>query len=462
METTANGKTDIASLIDAAIKDRKAAGGLFQAFSRNLYREARIYVADDELAKKSVMQGFRNAYPNLAETDADTIEDWLKQYVKDECIKNTVPLDSSATVYSADDEVPGKTASVPSDEMTVKKQLLALLNSLTPSQRLTVVLRYRDQLSFEQIAEKCGADVNQVKGLISDAKNTLRAANISLGPVFARIDRLYPLQVEAEPVETEPEPATVEETEVRPWTVKAVPEEDQFDQSVQELKDFFNTKTLSVRRISDHDIDDAAENQNEGESETAESDSNPQQPAISNSIQNTASSAKLIMAAAMSAETEKKEPAKEYNPILYWAKRAALVLLLVVIGFGVGILISVKRHNTPKPAESAEPVMTETPSADAEGSEATDEPEETSAPEETADADEPANNTLGNAVVLVTDLTIRSGPGVGYEQTGLVEVNATYPVYESVSADGYTWYRIGDGQWIADLGGQYVSYTPNS
>ena len=61
--------------------------------------------------------------------------------------------------------------------------------------------------------------------------------------------------------------------------------------------------------------------------------------------------------------------------------------------------------------------------------------------------------TIGKVTVNVTDLNIRTGPGTSYDKTGSHAAQGTpYDVYETAEADGYTWYRIGEGQWIADDG----------
>ena len=66
---------------------------------------------------------------------------------------------------------------------------------------------------------------------------------------------------------------------------------------------------------------------------------------------------------------------------------------------------------------------------------------------------------IGSAYIIVTDLNIRKGPGVGYEINGMAELEKNYDVLEIAEADGYTWYKVGDEQWIPDLAGQYVTYT---
>ena len=64
---------------------------------------------------------------------------------------------------------------------------------------------------------------------------------------------------------------------------------------------------------------------------------------------------------------------------------------------------------------------------------------------------EPQGENLGT-LKLLEDLNIRTGPGTGYSTTGVLKKGNTAKYYEVKSADGYTWYRIGDNSWIADDG----------
>ena len=69
--------------------------------------------------------------------------------------------------------------------------------------------------------------------------------------------------------------------------------------------------------------------------------------------------------------------------------------------------------------------------------------------------------TIGEAVVKIDDLNIRSGPSTEYASLDVAVQGHTYPVFESKDGGGYTWYRIGDGQWVADRNGRWVEFTPN-
>ena len=56
------------------------------------------------------------------------------------------------------------------------------------------------------------------------------------------------------------------------------------------------------------------------------------------------------------------------------------------------------------------------------------------------------------ATVTVEGLNVRNAPSTSATIVGVCWPNAGYQVIETAEADGYTWYCIGDGMWIADNG----------
>ena len=69
-----------------------------------------------------------------------------------------------------------------------------------------------------------------------------------------------------------------------------------------------------------------------------------------------------------------------------------------------------------------------------------------------------ANDAIGTVTVKVEGLRIRSEPGTWSEPAGTVAAGETRTVYETAEGQGYTWYRIGSRQWIADKGGDWLEY----
>ena len=67
-------------------------------------------------------------------------------------------------------------------------------------------------------------------------------------------------------------------------------------------------------------------------------------------------------------------------------------------------------------------------------------------------------NRIGTIKVVVSNLYFRDNPSTGGSSTGISREGISYPVYETQEADGYTWYRIDQGNWLAS-DGSWVEYS---
>ncbi len=90
-----------------------------------------------------------------------------------------------------------------------------------------------------------------------------------------------------------------------------------------------------------------------------------------------------------------------------------------------------------------EPIaLIEEPSADVPAS-----PSETPSKED--EPASPASENVMKVTVNVDNLRIRNQPGLDGTEKGKAVNGFTYTAYETVQAQGYTWYRIGEDSWIA-------------
>lgn len=67
-------------------------------------------------------------------------------------------------------------------------------------------------------------------------------------------------------------------------------------------------------------------------------------------------------------------------------------------------------------------------------------------------------SVIGTVKVNVDSLNIRKEAGTSSDKNGTAIKGETYDVYETKDVEGYTWYRIGENQWIAS-GDGWVTYT---
>ena len=75
---------------------------------------------------------------------------------------------------------------------------------------------------------------------------------------------------------------------------------------------------------------------------------------------------------------------------------------------------------------------------------------------ETSDTQE-SKDTIGTVTINIDSLNIRTDAGTSQPANGTATKNETYEVFEKKDADGYTWYRIGEKQWIAG-NSEWVTY----
>ena len=130
---------------------------------------------------------------------------------------------------------------------------------------------------------------------------------------------------------------------------------------------------------------------------------------------------------------------------LDFVQRKPLVLLAAILVVAAaliaGLLLKGSGKKEPEPTATPEPTVEPTPT-----------PEPTPEPEE-------ENEFIGRLVVL-TDLNVRPMPSTNGDPIDAVYYGQEFDVYEKTEAGGYTWYRIGEGRWIAD-NGTFVRFTPN-
>ena len=84
--------------------------------------------------------------------------------------------------------------------------------------------------------------------------------------------------------------------------------------------------------------------------------------------------------------------------------------------------------------------------------------EETCWPEGKPAVTELSSPVVGTAKVKVSNLNIRENAHTDSASKGHAEMGKTYDVYAVARDESYTWYRIGEGQWIAS-DGSWVEFT---
>ena len=90
-------------------------------------------------------------------------------------------------------------------------------------------------------------------------------------------------------------------------------------------------------------------------------------------------------------------------------------------------------------------------------SEVNSEPEPSEAASAEVTEEETKEETIGKITVKVNHLNIRPSASKDGESLGQLSEGDTRTAYEKKEAEGYTWYRIGENEWIADGNGEWIS-----
>lgn len=83
----------------------------------------------------------------------------------------------------------------------------------------------------------------------------------------------------------------------------------------------------------------------------------------------------------------------------------------------------------------------------------------TEASADTATVESASTPVPQTVTVLVDKLNIRTEPSTSSESVGHAERGAVYEYTDAVVSDGYVWYHLADGNWIADQGGEWLSVS---
>lgn len=147
----------------------------------------------------------------------------------------------------------------------------------------------------------------------------------------------------------------------------------------------------------------------------------------------------------------------------------ALIVILAVIALGLGTyFIAPGIYNSTfgklpflpsAETTAATPAATATPTPTAAPT-ATPEPSASASAEPTASAETSTSSVVGTVTVNVSGLNIRSSASTAGEKVGTAESGKSYDVLSTSNDGTYTWYQIGENQYIAD-NGSWCTYKAN-
>ncbi|MBK8046176.1 MAG: sigma-70 family RNA polymerase sigma factor [Anaerolineales bacterium] len=161
--------------------DKQAFGSLVQAYQRPVFNLTYRMLGSAEEAEDAAQETFLRAYSRLGQYDPEMkFSTWLFSIANHHCIDR---LRKRRATYVSIEDNP-VLENLPSDtqqpehralDQERSREMQALINQLDPDYRTPLVLRYWEEMSYEEIAESMGMTVAAVKSRLFRARQQLVA-----------------------------------------------------------------------------------------------------------------------------------------------------------------------------------------------------------------------------------------------------------------------------------------------
>jgi RNA polymerase sigma factor (sigma-70 family) len=156
--------------------DNKWLGTLLQRYTMLLLGVCMKYMKNEEDAKDCVQQVFLKAITELDKYRVEYFKSWIYMVARNHCLmrlrqlgRKTVDIDEA--VIRLEDEIKIN-AHLEKEELL--QAMSASLNELNEEQKQCVTLFYLEKKSYQQVAEKTGFSIMQVKSHIQNGKRNLK------------------------------------------------------------------------------------------------------------------------------------------------------------------------------------------------------------------------------------------------------------------------------------------------
>ena len=147
-------------------------GVLFDRYSHLVYGVSYNYLKDEEDCKDAVLHIFENLGRDLNRYDIKNFSSWLHVVTKNHSLrqlskrKETTPLSYQSELVEEEESTPEFNVHLPN--------LSVAIDQLNSEQKLCIELFYIQELSYKEITEKTGFNLNQVKSFIQNGKRNLK------------------------------------------------------------------------------------------------------------------------------------------------------------------------------------------------------------------------------------------------------------------------------------------------
>jgi RNA polymerase sigma-70 factor (ECF subfamily) len=159
--------------------DTEYFGELFNRYIPMLYGVCLRYLSDEDKSQDAVMQLFENLLPKIAQYEIEVFRTWIYTVVKNHCLqilrkgKNEIIVDFKADLMESDEIL-----HLLNDETEANDGRMEALNQclekLPEQQRIAIMHFFMEEMSYVDIVDSTGYNLNQVKSYIQNGKRNLK------------------------------------------------------------------------------------------------------------------------------------------------------------------------------------------------------------------------------------------------------------------------------------------------
>ena len=152
-------------------------GALLERYTLLLLGVCMKYLKNEEEAKDAVQQIFLKVLSEAGKYKIDYFKSWLYMVAKNHCLMKLRSRQGKTTKEITGDAIAAAKEETSNDiaENELTYELLEeAINELSPEQRQCVILFYLQKNSYQQISEKTGYRIMQVKSYIQNGRRNLK------------------------------------------------------------------------------------------------------------------------------------------------------------------------------------------------------------------------------------------------------------------------------------------------
>lgn len=161
-----------------ATKDNQWLGILLQRYTLLLLGVSMKYLKNEEESKDAVQQIFLKAITELQKYQVTYIKSWLYMIAKNYCLMKLRDKTGRNTQEITDGTPPISSLDINKAELAEKEEMLSLvessMNELNAEQKTCVTLFYLQKNTYNEVSEKTGFNLMQVKSFIQNGKRNLK------------------------------------------------------------------------------------------------------------------------------------------------------------------------------------------------------------------------------------------------------------------------------------------------